>query len=192
MSNGRSVGSGDKGVSVFCVDPGGTCGWAWACLGFKELRAVGVVGALQAARRHKSGLLLGDTRFLVGEITDADESSMAERVWSTLIMCGEMGARTSASAVPEITDLVLEDFILRERTNGRSLLSPVRLNSKFEDYVRREAPDIQLHLQSPSDKSVITDERLKRWGLYMRGQQHARDAERHLVLWLRKHSAIWR
>lgn len=189
-SAGRALISG-KGVSVFCVDPGGTCGWAWACLGFKELRTQGVVASLQAARRYRGGLLLADSRFMVGEITDPDEGSMAERVWSQLIVCGEMGARASAGAVPEITDLVLEDFLLRERTSARNLLSPVRLNSKFEDYVRRERPDIQLHLQSPSDKSIISDERLKRWNLYFKGQQHARDAERHLVLWLRKHQTLW-
>lgn len=193
-----NVSSVSKGVSVFAIDPGGTCGWSWCCLGFSELRKVGVLGALEAARRHRSGLLLGDTRFLVGQesclVPDEprSEHSLAELMWCTLIMCGEMGGRVSDGAVPCVTDLVLEDFILRNRTRDRSLLSPVRLNSKFEDYAITEAPDMKVWHQSASDaKGTITDERLKRWNLWTPGKQHGRDATRHLLLWLRRHQTLW-
>lgn len=93
--------------------------------------------------------------------------------------------------------VVLEDFILRSQYKDRSLLSPVRINAKFEfafhrgvreadGVVRRRVfpPD---RLQSSSDaKNVITDARLKLWQMYLPGPDHPRDATRHALLWLRK------
>jgi len=128
---------------------------------------------------------------MVGQIQDRDEVTMTEMVWCMALTMEAMGARTSAGAVEELTCVVLEDFILRERTSDRSLLSPVRLNAMLTQTITSERPELSVVLQSPSDKSVIRDDQLKRWGLWSVGQQHARDATRHLVLWLRKNSSLW-
>jgi hypothetical protein len=40
--------------------------------------------------------------------------------------------------------------------------------------------------QLPSDMSVITDDRLRRWGLWEPGKKHSRDAWKHWVVRLRK------
>jgi hypothetical protein len=129
---------------------------------------------------------------MAGQIHDRDEASMAEQVLCMAITMGSMGKRSSAGAVPDLTHIVLEDFILRERTSDRSLLSPVRLNAKLEDKFRESMPRVELTLQSPSNaKTTVTNERLKRWGLWSVGEQHARDATRHLILWLRKNRALW-
>jgi len=185
-----------KGVSVFAVDPGQTTGWAWCLLGHKEIRERGVEGSIAAALRARSGTQLADRRWAWGQIpchytggTEAigvDEWQAAEQLISTMEMCGEMGDRISGGAVPAITAVVVEDFVLRQRTMTRDLLSPVRLTAAFYVLMCQHRWRFSVHLQSASDKATINDERLKRLGLWAKGEQHARDANRHLALYLRK------
>lgn len=194
------------GISVFAIDPGETNGWAWALIGHKEVRKYGVHDSVRRALRERSGYQLGDRRVLHGQISveysggsDADEAysasvgvsewQAAEQLIATMQMCGEMGARVSGGRVPEITTVVIEDFILRERTMTRDLLSPVRITAALYVLLCQHEWKMQVVLQSPSDKSVINDERLKALGLWAVGQRHARDAYRHLMLYLRKHAA---
>lgn len=83
--------------------------------------------------------------------------------------------------------VVVEDFILRKFTKGRELLFPVRITEAFRYalWLRQR----EMFKQMPSEaKTIATDDRLKMWGLYERegGMQHARDADRHAISWLRK------
>jgi hypothetical protein len=85
--------------------------------------------------------------------------------------------------------IVSEDFILRpeRKEKSRELLSPVRITAKIETYLWRSKR--RMFLQQPSQaKSTITDERLKFWSCYTSegGMQHARDADRHVLLFLRR------
>lgn len=111
----------------------------------------------------------------------------------------ELGEEEAAAQIADLawiwTDrhgcdvLVVEDFILRSKVTDRSLLSPVRITAKVETYLLRygvleDYGDIQLQ-QASAAKSIATDERLKHWGLWIRGRQHARDAARHCVVALR-------
>lgn len=187
------------GYSVFAVDPGETNGWSWACVGAKEIREKGVHDALRNAVRHHAGYLLGDSRWTAGQIVvpyrggdvshiGIDEWNAAELIFSQMLVCGEMGSRLSKGKVPQITDIVIEDFILQKRTMTRDLLSPVRITAAFQVLLCQEGFGGKVHLQSASDKSVIKDDLLRSLGVYTKGQQHARDASRHLVLWLRKNA----
>ena len=85
--------------------------------------------------------------------------------------------------------VLMEDFILQIYSKGRDLLTPVRLNAMF-DYALGTQLGINItHRQMPSEaKTTVTDARLKIWGFYTRegGQEHARDADRHAILFLRK------
>lgn len=186
-----------KGISLFCIDPGETNGWAWGCFGWKELRKQGVVRNLfDGARKDTGGLQLGDTRLSHGEVntyaphrTDLIgimDWQAAEMLISTLEVCGGMGNRRSAGAVPHVTDVVVEDFVLRRRTMTRDLLSPVRITAAIYVLLAQHQWPMRVHLQSASDKSVINDERLRALGLWVPGSTHARDAYRHLALHLRK------
>lgn len=85
--------------------------------------------------------------------------------------------------------VVVEDFILRaeRKEKSRNLLSPVRITAKLETYLWRQ--NRPMFLQQPSQaKTTITDERLALWhckaddGL----EDHARDADRHAVLFARR------
>jgi hypothetical protein len=118
-----------------------------------------------------------------------EEWQAAEQLIATLEMCGEMGHRRSAGAVPRVSHVVIEDFLLRERTMERNLLSPVRFTAAFQVLLCQHQWRMKCVLQSPSDKSVINDDRLRKLGLWAVGQQHARDALRHMMLWLRKNAA---
>lgn len=94
-------------------------------------------------------------------------------------------------------DMVIEDFILRSAIKGRELLSPVRIGHKLDYQLWRglklasgERCKFEPYWQSPGDaKSVMTDERLKLMAMYTPGPDHARDATRHALMWLRKHRA---
>lgn len=179
-----------RNVSVFCVDPGVTTGWAWACLGRKELAGGDVVGAIHSARRHRSGAQGGDTRFLYGQVETyrGDENQHVQELISLMLMTHNMARRTTGGIVSTHTNLVIESFTLRLKTKDRSLLAPVRLTAAL-GYAVHVHPDLspRLHMQSPSDAmSTVTDDRLRQWDLWIKGQQHARDAVRHLILWLRK------
>lgn len=187
----QSVSRLPKGISVFAVDPGMTTGWAWACVGLSELRKAGVVGAVRAAQRHRSGLQLADTRFRSGQVrvgTDFDsEQAQVDALIIEMQVCAHMGDRCSSGSVPGISDVVVEDFILRQRTMDRSLLSPVRVTAGLMQDLYRSTWPYCVSLQSASDaKSTVTDARLKAWGLYVPGNEHARDATRHLILALRR------
>jgi hypothetical protein len=102
--------------------------------------------------------------------------------------CSVETLAVSGGLLPGLTHLVCEDFILREHTMDRSLLSPVRITTGlFNNCAGMLGFDAHWHFQSPSDKSTVTDSHLKDLGLWFPGKQHARDAARHLVLFLKKY-----
>lgn len=79
---------------------------------------------------------------------------------------------------------VIEDFVLHGggHSSERAGLEPVRVTSAM--LVMLEDRGV-VCLSAVSGKSVITDDRLKRWGLWEPGKPHAMDAMRHLVLYAR-------
>lgn len=80
--------------------------------------------------------------------------------------------------------VIMEDFVLRlpAKSMKREGLDPVRVLAVADWVVGQRA---RIDLQQPSQaKGVITDERLKKWGLWIKGSTHKRDAMRHLLLWL--------
>jgi len=93
----------------------------------------------------------------------------------------------------------IEDFILQSSIKDRHLLAPVRLTASIEYALWRGLKEHDgevrkrtwAHKQSANDaKNVMTDERLKLWGMYTPGPDHIRDATRHSLLWLRRVRAI--
>jgi hypothetical protein len=85
--------------------------------------------------------------------------------------------------------LVIESFSLRKMSRDRDLLSPVRVGERIAERVGPAADGMNVALawQTPSEAlGTVTDDRLRRWGLYRRGSPHARDALRHAVHLLRR------
>lgn len=82
--------------------------------------------------------------------------------------------------------VVVEDFILRTADKRRKTMDPIRVTHALEGVLRDRGWRGELVLQQPSAaKSVVTDDRLRRWGLWIVGKPHGRDAVRHAVIYLR-------
>ena len=201
---------GPKGLSVFAVDPGETTGWAWACVAYSELLSVRSGGLSWSSlferlmvSRVDSGRTL--TRFACGQVEiyrgpmsgsssgavlAMAEAKAAQEIFIEVMMRSEATRAVTRGSVSWVTDLVIEDFILRERTKSRNLLAPVRLTAGLMQEALNWERLIGVTLQSASDaKSVVTDDRLRSLGLWQVGQVHARDACRHLALFLRRLTA---
>jgi hypothetical protein len=164
--------------TVIGIDPGGTTGWSVMVVHPEALvdKEVPILGNIQY---HGNGEIAAIPNN--GKSVKALELSNAERLCVRALLADVL-VRWPGSA------LIIEDFLLRKRTMDRELLSPVRLTAVLEWEV--ENLDLHMHLvrQQPSQaKTVATDERLRQWGLYKRagGMQHARDADRHSITFLR-------
>lgn len=156
-------------ATVIAIDPGGTTGWSVMCV-YTDALSDADVSILKSIAHRAHGQVGGDE----------DEQA---RILIELI------AAWPGCAV------VVEDFVLRKYLKGRELLSPVRITAKVEYAVKRGLEDVQteprLWIQSSSlAKSTATDDRLRQWGLYQRegGLEHARDADRHAITFLRRAS----
>lgn len=181
------------GVSIFAIDPGTGTGWAWACLGWKEIRKYGPEGALGRVRElsgsgrvQSSGY--GDVRFRMGEINSrSGDIETAQDVLIQAMISSQMGNRVSSGRVPALTHVVIEGFSFRERTKSRHLLTPIRVGAAFEALMLRENElrYTEVSYQMPSEKSNITDERQKRWGLWFPGKKDANVAIKHMIVKLR-------
>lgn len=96
-----------------------------------------------------------------------------------------------------IDALIVEDFVLIPNApgGGRDGLSAERLISSLWSVRRERYLSVPVFTQMPALKDQITDERLARgYGIdYGKGNRtkwrHAADASRHLVQYLRRHSA---
>lgn len=154
-------------VALFAVDPGETTGWA---AGYVQ-----VGGGSLEVEEH-------------GEISCAFDEFGSDGVLELADEASHWFAQADADAARRV--LVIEDFTLRHGVmlSGRSALSPVRVASGLVSVLLDRMLLLDaVRWQSASDaKGVITDERLKRMGLWIKGKPHARDAVRHLVIAGRK------
>lgn len=116
--------------------------------------------------------------------------SVGEFVGSESEVVDQMVGLVEAWEDDKLRGVGIEDFILRKFSMGRELLSPVRVTSRFEDrmYTGGRSQLLLPKQQADLAMSTVTDERLKRWGLYVPtvGKEHARDALRHALTWLKR------
>ena len=83
--------------------------------------------------------------------------------------------------------VVCEDFTLRTQVRSREVTAPDRLRAALQTNEVLHGEGRVFFLQQASmAKSTATDERLKRAGLYFPGMQHATDAARHVLTFLRR------
>jgi len=76
--------------------------------------------------------------------------------------------------------LVCESFTLRQGIPGVNL-EPCYVMGALEALSRKQ----EVVYQRPTYKAYCDNDALKRLGMYLRGQQHARDAVRHAIAYLR-------
>lgn len=150
-------------AEVIAFDPGGTTGWS-----------VFLVHP-EALSDPDTSVLMNVHHWEHGQLTGRETHVAAEML-------------ALAMAWPHAV-LVIEDFILRTQSKSRDVLSPVRLTFGLEFGLAMREDPRRLFTQSARDaKSTCTDDRLKEWGYYKRegGEEHARDADRHSLLFLRR------
>lgn len=154
----------------------------------------------------KSGLV-----FWEGELRRYSGSEVADGLagaWEIDSGAWLNSAQAMAHMIVEYgAELVLyEDFILEggSHSSDRSGLDPVRIACGVEALLRVGAPFVVVEPFSRNVKSVMTDERMKLWGLWLQGRKgfdgtgkvgagslvgckgHATDAARGLVWYLRE------
>lgn len=148
--------------SVLAFDPGGITGW---CVMSVHVDA-----------------LLSDEYAILDNITHWEQGQLdVDEHQQEMEIAQLMEAWDSAA-------LLFEGFELR---TVAAELSPVRLTAVAAHIARHYfMPPRPIFKQMPSHAmTTITDRRLKDWGLYKPGQEHARDAERHAILFLRRAKA---
>lgn len=156
-------------IRVVAFDPGGTTGWS-----IMET----TLGALDDNTVPVHEILTG---WWHGQIVCNDEKiDNYEQV-----AIDAMAELITAQAAADDFAVVMESYQIRSKRTDAETISPIRFIAGVEQYVW----DMCRYMakQGPSEKTGVTDERLETWGLYLRdGQQHARDADRHALLFLKK------
>jgi hypothetical protein len=108
------------------------------------------------------------------------------KMWKDVLEGSHAAADEALEWDPRV--VVCEDFLLRGRVGStdREGLSPVQTTFAMLAYMDAAGWVGDVVMQLPSEAiSVITDERLDRYGL-LTGNAHEKDATRHGVLYLRK------
>jgi hypothetical protein len=169
-------------ATIIALDPGGTTGWSLISV-HPEALTTPDASVLENIFVHQHGQVdCGSHR-----------GNLATSLHSGISTDGEFsGVYDIVKLIREwpCAAVVIEDFVLRQMRMDRELLSPVRITSAIGYQLWKSGRDY--HIQSPSDaKRVCTDDRLKNWQMYdpTGGLQHARDADRHAILFLRKAKA---
>lgn len=166
-------------ATVIAMDPGGTTGWA-------------VFDVHPEALIDPEVSILENINFWTHGQTDcgSTKGNLGDSPHRGISTTGE------AAGVAELVGLcrswpgacvVIEDFIVRRMDQSRDFLSPVRITAAISQWLWQQ--NRHYFVQQPSHaKATVTDERLKRWGLYRSegGLNHARDADRHAIAFLRK------
>lgn len=160
------------------VDPGTETGWCRLQYSVAERKdlvtSVGPLGAIREIAR-RGGVSVGTWK--VGE------PSWRDRFGEDNVM------RFFDQWQWSLDLLVIEDFILRRSEKSRSLLSPVRLGASMNYSWTKgggAVSGIGVRWQSPSDKEVFTDDRMRKAKVWKTGSggSHVNDAVRHMAVLL--------
>lgn len=185
---------------IFAVDPGMATGWSALKVPVALLGSLGATRTLVRCR-HRHGTIRRSGGVQVsgggGSYSNTDSRhvsdifQMADAVyeeWCTYEKVTKKGKKKVVADPDTKFVFVLEGFDLRESSMDPALLSPVRVNSIFMDRLAVNQAQVRVFFQSSSDAMrTVTDDRLKRWGMYESSSgPHARDADRHATLLLRR------
>lgn len=158
-------------VGLFSMDPGTTTGITWS-----------------------NPLLEGTTKEIferdpitVDQVDCTDEKEGAKVIAETFRDCYSTWNMEMSIPVTNIF-FVYEDFVLypgKTHSSERTGLSPVRITSLVEGMLIQDQVTWVAQMASLA-KSTVTNDRLKKWGLWTRSMEHGRDATRHAALWVRR------
>lgn len=171
---------------IFAVDPGGMTGVAW---GVFDLALGTVADVLREPLECGSLDVGGRNRSEKGHSSAAHADEVEQAItltslWYEFVKVCE-GYNSPVCACPY--DLVMEDWQPRLplRSGERVVFFPVRIPALFVGMLIGGAsgvdwPDV-VWQQPGQVKAFATDARLRRWGRWVRGSDHQRDAWRHIA-----------
>jgi hypothetical protein len=167
ISNNREFHVPSKYLHVLGIDPGGTTGW----YNITVPRDCMYGDAPSQIIEHDWGEFTGSEAHQAIEI-----SRLAREIQS-------LDYKTGPALIVEAWD---QDP--RFNSTDPEALSPVRIGAQLELLrEQKQLGDATLHFQSRSLAfSTATDDRLRRWGLWVKGSDHVRAALRHAITALRR------
>lgn len=154
-------------LAIFAFDPGGTTGWS--LLSFPKV----IDGQDLLATNDQQVVIERKRSWFHGQI-DCLPPDFELGVWRIKRML---------DLYPHAA-VVFEDFWVRQLAVD---LAPIKIISSVQQHLWEQGR--RMFIQSASQaKTMATDDRLKLWKCYTRvgGLNHARDADRHALLFLRK------
>ena len=168
--------------SVIAFDPGDTTGWSYVEVK-ASLNNDGIIITDEIIEFEHGEIDCGNKQ---GELNIGDKNDPglnptgeAAGIERMLMLCDR-----HPNAV-----VVVEDFIVdfKKITQDRSAVSPIRITAKLEHGLWQRNRTIHLQDRSMA-KTTMKDSRLTELGMYQRngGLNHARDADRHAITWLRR------
>lgn len=179
-------------LTVVAFDPGGTTGWSVMKLSYEDLmdqqkpvhEAIHTWYHGQVDCGSQSGNA-GDSATANSYDLGISETGEAAGV-AILSNIIRQQARPAFGGLG--TAVVYEDFIIRQSNMSRDFLSPVRVTAALQQTAWESRLASEFKQQPSEAKTAITDDRLKTWKMYYDGSaaRHARDADRHALLFLRK------
>lgn len=166
-------------ATVIAFDPGGTTGWSLITVHPSAL-VDDDIKVLDNIEQHQHGQVDCGARKGNWGISGYEGISTTGEAAG----CADLIALCRAWPGAAV---LIEDFKLRQFRKDQDLLSPVRVTAAISQSLWNS--NRGFFTQSPGDaKHACTDARLKAWGLYQRegGLEHARDADRHAVFFLKR------
>jgi len=171
-------------IAVFAIDPGKATGLA---SGIFDETQKSMYQVLKKAKRLQTTTISGTP------VSQARQLSARWRSFRSLTY--------ALDGVPlENIYMLIEDFQISPTTPpGEQILWAMKVtwclvgyrHGGADEWDRQVAPPlapVEIEWQSPSQaKSYATDERLRRWGLWVKGKDHERDALRHVAAFLNNH-----
>lgn len=173
-----------------------TCGLPWAAYHVGILSDIRQMKVASIDPGGRSGLVIIEYLFR----SPAHLTVSRAMVKGTLLLENVNGKETAQvealyRKVKGCDVVIIEDYIIRVplKTTARKALSPVRIGFGV-DLLLGMSPKFsgQVIWQQPSDIGVITDDRLRAWGLWLPGQinKDIRAAMKHLIIYLRGHPRV--
>ena len=151
-------------VPILAVDPGGTTGWSLLVLPKTFMGESIWTYNQETLLKHKIEWQHGEIDCLKDELLGTYNLKQLIDSWPSAIV-------------------VMEGFQLRQMAVD---LAPVRIIARIEDHLWRNGRPMVT--QMPAMKATVNDQRLKLWNVYTSagGLQHARDADRHALVFMRR------
>jgi hypothetical protein len=161
----------DETVGAMIMDPGTTTGLGWGTFKLERGSSSYEIVAKGLARSMEIGL--------------ETELETAEAVAQQFLEC-RFNWTVERQIPLERVFFVYEDFVLRlpAKSSAREGLSPPRITGMVMGLLHGYDP---IYVpQQPGLAMQVTNDQLRRHGLWVVGSEHARDVNRHAITWVRK------